>query len=237
MLHILFESNARRVWFGEGAFVSVATHAALIALAVLATTDNSVETREQKDEQVFFLIPQNRAPTPPLQEELVSWKIPGIGGGNEGFLDAVIDKKAPTEAAVTGKGPDEGRSEKVEIQQQEIAFADTVITEIEADTAVMRHPDSAGPLYPSSLLEKKIEGSTYVQFIVDTTGFADVSSFKVLTATHPEFTAAVRDALPFMRFQPAVLRGHKVRQLVEQPFTFKIVPPAPPAKGESTPSS
>ena len=237
MLRILFESNARRVWFGEGALVSVATHAALIALAVLATTDNSVETRETTDEKVFFLIPPSRSIAPPPQEEVVSWRIPGIGGGNDGFLDAVLDKKAPTEGAIIGKGPDEGRSEKVEIQQQEIAFSDTVITEIEADTAVTRYPESAGPVYPASLIEKKIEGTTYVQFIVDTTGLADVSTFKVLASTHPDFATAVREALPFMRFHPAVLRGHKVRQLVEQPFSFKIVAPTPPAKGEGKPSS
>ena len=52
--------------------------------------------------------------------------------------------------------------------------------------------------------------------------YADVTSFTVLKATHPEFVAAVRDALPYMRFSPAKIGPLKVRQLVEQSFSFKI---------------
>jgi hypothetical protein len=48
----------------------------------------------------------------------------------------------------------------------------------------------------------------------------------VISATHPEFAQSVRDALPGMRFHPAILRSKKVPQLVEQPFMFKIIPPA-----------
>jgi hypothetical protein len=35
----------------------------------------------------------------------------------------------------------------------------------------------------------------------------------------------VRDALPYMRFSPAKIGSHKVRQLVQQSFTFRITPP------------
>ena len=60
-------------------------------------------------------------------------------------------------------------------------------------------------------------------FVVDTTGRADPSSFKVLRATHQLFEKAVRDALPRMRFIPAEVGGKKVKQLVQQPFSFAIV--------------
>jgi protein TonB len=60
------------------------------------------------------------------------------------------------------------------------------------------------------------------QYIVDTTGFADTTSFTVLQATNPEFVSAVRDVLPYMRFEPARIGASKVRQLVQQQFTFKI---------------
>ena len=238
MLRILLESNARRVWFGEGAFVSIATHAALIALAVTATTDNSVETRDRPEsERVIFMIPPNRSVAPPPQELLLSYHVPGLGGGNDGFLDGIVDKKATTEGPVAGRGRDEGKSEKVEVEQPPVSFSDTVVTAIEADSAVTRYPESAAPAYPPALLEQKIEGSAYVQFIVDTTGLVDTSTFKVLVTNHPDFAVAVREALPFMRFHPAVLRSQKVRQLVEQPFMFKIVPPAPPVPAEIKPSS
>ena len=82
------------------------------------------------------------------------------------------------------------------------------------------------PLYPAKLLELKIEGGAYVQFVVDTLGLADTLSFRVISTTHPEFAQSVRDALPGMRFHPAILRSKKVPQLVEQPFMFKIIAPA-----------
>jgi protein TonB len=71
------------------------------------------------------------------------------------------------------------------------------------------------------------------QYVVDTSGFADTTSLKVLRSTHADFTAAVRAALPFMRFYPAKVGAKKVRQLVEQEFTFKIEQPAT----EATPAT
>ena len=47
-------------------------------------------------------------------------------------------------------------------------------------------------------------------------------SFKVLKSSHQLFTQAVKDALPMMLFRPAEVGGEKVRQLVQQPFTFSL---------------
>ena len=52
-------------------------------------------------------------------------------------------------------------------------------------------------------------------------------SLTILKASHPEFALAVREALPFMRFHPARVGEHKVKQEVEQDFTFKIEKPKP----------
>jgi len=60
-------------------------------------------------------------------------------------------------------------------------------------------------------------------FVVDTTGRADVASFKVIRTTHELFATAVKNALPRMRFIPAEVGDRKVRQLVQQPFSFAIV--------------
>jgi TonB family protein len=74
------------------------------------------------------------------------------------------------------------------------------------------------------MLKRKIEGSVFVRYVVDTSGFADVASFEVLRSTHDDFTAAVRAALPDMRFNPARIGKRRVRQLVEQEFSFRITP-------------
>jgi TonB family protein len=81
----------------------------------------------------------------------------------------------------------------------------------------------AAPRYPESLREQNIEGDVLAQFVVDANGVPDVSTFKVLRASDPAFGEAVRAALPDMRFSPAQLSdGTKVKQLVQQPFGFRV---------------
>jgi hypothetical protein len=99
---------------------------------------------------------------------------------------------------------------------------DSVYSVLDVDVAVVRSASSAAPAYPLKLLEKHITGFVNAQYIVDTTGFADTTSFVVLQSTNPEFIIAVRDVLPYMRFEPARIGPAKVRQLVQQQFTFKI---------------
>jgi hypothetical protein len=99
---------------------------------------------------------------------------------------------------------------------------DSVFSVLDVDTAVVRSANSAAPAYPLKLLEAHITGSVSAQYVVDTTGFADTASFRVMRASNPGFIDAVREALPYMRFKPAKIGPTKVRQLVEQTFTFKI---------------
>ncbi|MGQ0539385.1 MAG: hypothetical protein ACT4R6_10590, partial [Gemmatimonadaceae bacterium] len=59
--------------------------------------------------------------------------------------------------------------------------------------------------------------------VIDSTGVADVATFAVMETTHREFTNSVRSTLPHMRFRPAKIGPRRVRQLVQQLFSFKIV--------------
>ena len=99
---------------------------------------------------------------------------------------------------------------------------DNAFTVLEVDSAVVRDPTSAAPEYPQHLLVGGVEGSAFVRFVVDTTGVVDTMTYRVVTATHPDFAVAVRRALPDMKFHAAQQAGHKVRQLVEQTFRFRI---------------
>jgi protein TonB len=76
------------------------------------------------------------------------------------------------------------------------------------------------PKYPLALRSAGVEGQVLVQFVVDTAGQPELSTFKVLRSSHDLFTSAVRDLLPTLRFQPAEIGGRKVRQLVQIPFQF-----------------
>jgi TonB family protein len=102
------------------------------------------------------------------------------------------------------------------------------LTVLEVDSAVVREPTSAAPEYPAHLLSSGLQGHAEVRYVVDTLGFVDTLSFRVVRATHIDFAVAVRRALPRMRFRPALRSGIKVRQLVEQTFRFKITAPVGP---------
>jgi protein TonB len=71
-----------------------------------------------------------------------------------------------------------------------------------------------------------IGGEVVAQFVVDRTGKVDMDTFKALSSSAPEFTAAVKAALPTWRFDAAVIRGTKVSQLVQQAFQFTAPPGA-----------
>jgi protein TonB len=98
-----------------------------------------------------------------------------------------------------------------------------VYFDFQTEKPVMQAPNSASPAYPDILRQAGVEGEALVSFVVDTSGRVDPATFKVIRATHDLFAAAVKNVLPRMRFIPAELGDRKVRQLVQQPFSFAIV--------------
>jgi TonB family protein len=91
---------------------------------------------------------------------------------------------------------------------------------VEKQAQVM--PGSPEPHYPDLLKKANMEGEVLAQFVVDTMGRVEVASLKVLKSTHPLFTKAVKDVLPDMRFAPAQVGGRKVKQMIQEPFTFAL---------------
>jgi TonB family protein len=225
MLRLLLESNPRGFQFRQGALVSLVAHSILISASVLATREGPAKLIEAAQEKVIFLVPMNRTNSPPPREESVRFMREGEKAGSGGTEQKIVDKSSTREAPVVGQGKEEGKPQEVAEEIVPNAIYDTVATAVDVDSTVTRFADSAAPMYPPKLLELKVEGGAYVQFVVDTLGVADTLSFRVISTTHPEFAQSVRDALPGMRFHPAILRSRKVPQPVEQPFMFKILPP------------
>ncbi|GLC25527.1 TonB family protein [Roseisolibacter agri] len=104
----------------------------------------------------------------------------------------------------------------VEVPQQRALF------EFQVEKPVRPLRGTVGPQYPPTMRASNIEGEVLAQFVVDTTGRPEPTSFRVLRYTNLEFVGAVRDAVLLMRFQPAEVGGRKVRQLVQQPFEFRL---------------
>lgn len=74
--------------------------------------------------------------------------------------------------------------------------------------------------FPEDLAARGFEGSVVVRFVVDTTGRADMATFRIVRSSDDAFSRAVRESVTSARFRPASSRGRKVRQLVTRTFNF-----------------
>jgi TonB family protein len=81
---------------------------------------------------------------------------------------------------------------------------------------------AAVPRYPEALRSVNVTGEVVVSYVVDARGRVEPGSIKILSASHKLFGDAVRTALLSARYRPAEVNGQAVRQLVEQPFIFKL---------------
>lgn len=207
-----------------GALASLLVHGAAV-LAVVATNSlRADDSGSPIDRFVVFLAPPDRdlgrrAPGTPIDWSAVV----GTGGATETPLPHVDQ---PEQTLPIGTAGDTATAPAEPPAAPPVE--ETALSEVEVDSAVVRDPSSAAPIYPAKLLAKSIEGTTFVHYVVDTTGRVDVSTIQVIRTTHEEFAAAVKEALASMRFQPAVQGTQRVRQWVQQSFAFRIIRPAPP---------
>ena len=74
--------------------------------------------------------------------------------------------------------------------------------------------------YPPELYSSSVSGSVLAEFVVDSTGSVEQETVSIVASSHPLFSAATLKALQKARFTPAVKGGSRVRQVVQQPFSF-----------------
>jgi periplasmic protein TonB len=197
--------------------LSVAAHALLLSALAGSSGPTSMLEEEPAFRPVFYLPPPNRPITEPGTEVRLEWVALGTGGSGGAPVAAAVEgdpvRTRDRDSGVEGnQTPDPGTS----------ASDEPVYTVIEVHEEAVRVATSAAPAYPPQLLSEGIEGSVLVRYVVDADGTPDVSSFRVISMTRREFADAVREALPHMRFTPARIDERPVRQLVEQPFSFRI---------------
>lgn len=226
MMRLWVDSYSKTAPVMTSATLSVVAHTVLIVAWVVTTLPSADMPSDSFANRTYpaYTPPPDRAPGQPGSRERVHYvdmapkEGPGIGDGPR----TIGDEKPPTtrEETVGRAAP---ADTVTSAETPTIAGPpDSVFSILDVDTAVVRSANSAAPAYPLKLLAARVMGYVAARYIVDTTGFADTSSFIVLKATNPEFITAVREALPYMRFTPAKIGSLKVKQLVEQQFTFKI---------------
>ena len=212
----------------EGAGISALAHGLLIGGWLFFGRD--IERVRPEPAEVFtpveYLIPKDRlAGMRPVRETVTFTTLAAnVGEGFAGEQPKAEPRDEPRLEVVMPKGKtdDTDAAPKAEEAQKPIALGDSIMTELQVDSAVVRYEDGAAPSYPEAMLKRRIEGSVIVQYVVDTLGHADTSTFRVIAATHADFARAVKTTLPRMRFRPAIMANRLVPQLVQQPFAFKI---------------
>jgi len=78
------------------------------------------------------------------------------------------------------------------------------------------------PRYPTALRAANVEGEVVGQFIVGEDGAPDSASFTIVRSTNDQFADAVRASIASLRFNPALVGGRPVKQLVQMPFYFDL---------------
>jgi protein TonB len=225
MFSNLLESKPNAQRSLGGTLVSAVTHAAVIVLAIQATL-HAGERKVDPATKVNYAEVKDDAPKPPKVQQVQ------VAPPPKGFQTLTAPVNIPDvlpEIDLTrpptndrdwlGVGAPGGRDSGKVVT----AHADThIFYESEVEKPVMGAPGSPAPRYPELLKSAGVEGEVVASFVVDTLGRADASTLKLLKSTNELFGAAVRTALPSMRFLPAEVGGRKVRQQVQQPFVFAI---------------
>src|SRR5579884_3365998 len=219
MMRLWFNWYAVRSTLVGALALSIVFHAAAIAAWVLATMPQPNVPQGSIANRVFFIPPPDRVPTAGGSGERVQYVKFGAEGPGAGDAARLMGDARPT-SIDRSLGRDTTAKDTVTTTPAPPGPPDSVFSVLEVDTAVARLASSAAPAYPLKLLDEHVEGFVNAKYVVDTTGFADTSTFQVMQATNPEFVDAVRQALPYMRFSPAKIGTAKVRQLVQQQFSF-----------------
>jgi periplasmic protein TonB len=234
MFNNLIESKPKKQRSTGGLIFSGVIHAIIGTAAVYGTLQAKEQLEKPKAEKVEFVEmkkkeeppPPKEVPPPPkdvvmappppkgFQVLTAPVKVPDV------LPDIDLSKKVTDEADFTGKGVAGGVAKGV--VGGTAVNTDQPYFEFQVEKQVQTAPGSPQPRYPDMLKSANVEGEVLAQFVVDTTGHAEMNTFKVLKSSHELFTQSVRNVLPNMRFYPAEIGGRKVKQMVQQPFTFAL---------------
>lgn len=232
MFNQLLESKAKRQKMAGGTVFSIVLHTVLIAGAVYATARAGVKDEKSKAEKIQFVEMKKEPPkvpdkAPPPKEVVV--KPPPPKGFQVLRAPVRIDIKIPEidlSKAITNESDFSGKGVKGGTGSGVVGGIGPVTNqtyfEFQVEKPAEMLAESPKPKYPAVLESSGIAGEVQAQFVVSSSGKADMDSFKVLKSTNELFTQAVKNVLPRMKFSPAMIGGKPVNQLVQQSFQFAV---------------
>lgn len=209
--------------------VSVALHAAVITFAVYATASaKEVVSAPTESAPVLFYPPQTATPDHAPASRLPSApKIPAAPDQHVIDPSITIPSELPSIDPAEGMAPAEslftigtGAHGSSASPTDGAHDSSAPYSAMEVDKPALPRPGNPFPKYPSMLERSRVEGAVLAQFVVDTLGRADMSTFKILDSSNDLFSASLRSALANWRFYPAEAGGRKVKQIVQLPLKF-----------------
>ena len=236
MFNNLLESKAKKKRSLGWDLTSAAIVSSLIALSAYATAQAAIESDKPREEKIEFVETKPEEPPPPKEEppppppkDVVAAPPPPKGFQvltppveiPDVIPEIDLTKKITDEADFTGKGVAGGTSKGVAGGTPQPANSDQPFFEFQVEKPADKI-SGPSPAYPDMLRSANVAGQVIAQFVVNTDGKADMSTFKALESDHELFTAAVKRVLPQWRFIPAETGGRKVKQLVQLPFQFAL---------------
>ncbi|MBA2685418.1 MAG: energy transducer TonB [Gemmatimonadaceae bacterium] len=215
----------------RGTLVSVAIHAAIITLAVIATASAGEVHRAPPEKLIKLYPPTPSRPevphTNPPASRPAHPRAPALPREPK-FVPPIvipttlppIDPSAsttPAESLFTSRTGGDGRNVSTPGTGVDVGQP---YDESQVEKPALARGGNPSPRYPSVLESSRVEGTVLAQFVVDTLGRAEMSTFKILDSSNDLFSASLERALSTWRFYPAEAGGHRVKQIVQLPLKF-----------------
>jgi protein TonB len=225
-------------------FASLATHAGLATLAVLAWHGEAVgAVARLADTTLVFLRPpvEEQKPAPPPAAERVAVTVLAATPPVKGFqtIPPVLDIPDEIPPVNLDERPFDPRD--FSGRGVEGGVADGVVGGAIVDAGAAGQPVSAAVVYravqvdrvvelivqpalryPPALEHLAVPGTVVLEFVVGVDGRVEPGSVKVVEATDPRFVSAAATVARGSVFRPGELGGRKVRQLVRQRYRFSV---------------
>jgi protein TonB len=236
MLNVLLESKARRTRRVGGTVMSALVHGALLAGAVLLTMppERMVAAAAPTKPHDIYYIPIRRPPEPtivPTRHPERSTQPTTVTQPEMPSVSLVVPNVPQTEVTITRTPDDFGTRMPGQMSTDRLVGRPTELSgssggvfderQVERSPRLLGTP--AQPTFPPTLRQAGRGGRVLVQFVVDTTGRAEMHGFTVIETTDPLFAESVRNVLPRYRFSPGEAGGRRVRTMVQLPFDFTLV--------------
>jgi TonB family protein len=226
MLNRLLESKANRERSVSGAVASVATHSALIGLAIYATAQARVEAAPPGQFVRPFYYAPPRLPAssergPRVSSNAIKARLVFVNPAVSIALPS-IDVPLPTLGPGDFRRDPIGGSVSIGTGNPSPDGTPGTFRADQVEKQVSLIAESASARYPEVLRIAGVEGRVVARFVVDEEGRVEEGTVKLVVSDNPLFDEAVRSALARMRFAPAQIAGKKVQQLVEMPFVFAL---------------